>query len=100
MSLAVQVRPNFSGDDAVRLVSQLYEVRAQATELASERDQNFYLKDELGREWVLKIASPAEKRETLEFQNLVMAHLRERIKDSYIPRVFTTRSNEQIATVA
>ena len=54
-------------------------IRATARQLPSERDQNFLLTDESGRQFVLKIANASESRSFLEAQNAVMDYLSERV---------------------
>ena len=92
-------RPSFSTLNASRFAEQLYGIVASARELPSERDQNFYLRTDLGEEFVLKIASANEKRAVLEFQNRAMRHVSRHSHSVTCPRVLTTRSGESIATI-
>ncbi|MGH7449991.1 MAG: phosphotransferase, partial [bacterium] len=90
--------PNFTEQDAIRLAHERYGLRVVARPLPSERDQNFYLKTETGREFVLKIANVAESREILDLQNRAMLHLVERAPSLSIPRVCKTTAGEFITT--
>jgi 4-aminobutyrate aminotransferase-like enzyme/Ser/Thr protein kinase RdoA (MazF antagonist) len=94
-----QPRPAFSETDAARLAGELYGLTGPVKELTSERDQNFHIETDSGAQFVLKIAANNERRETLEFQNAVMAHLGERVCSGFIHRLLKTKSGDEIATV-
>ncbi|MFX1520158.1 MAG: aminotransferase class III-fold pyridoxal phosphate-dependent enzyme [Promethearchaeota archaeon] len=91
-------RPNLSDKEAMRLIDELYGITGSVQELPSERDQNFYVKTENGKEYVLKIANIFEKEETLDLQNKAMLHLANLDDSSRYPLVLQTKSNELIAT--
>ncbi len=91
--------PDFTQPDAVQLVQEWFGVRATAKPLPSERDQNFYLKADDGREYVLKIANATERRELLELQNDMLAHLAREASSLALPRVCLTETGEAIATI-
>jgi hypothetical protein len=57
MTTAVQKAPRISLDDAVEFAAELYGLRVSASALPSERDQNFRLRTDSGRQFVLKIAN-------------------------------------------
>ena len=67
--------PRFSAIEAVDLAHELYGIRATATSLPSERDQNVLLDAESEGRYVLKISNALEERTLLEAQNQAMAHL-------------------------
>ena len=94
-----QPRPSFSEGDAARLALELYGLAGSEKELTSERDQNFHIEADSGEQFVLKIAAAAERKETLEFQNAVMALLGERVRSGFIPQLLKTKSGADIATV-
>ena|SRR5215213_617543 len=54
-------------------------MRASASKLPSERDQNFLLTASSGERFVLKIANTSESRSFLEAQNAVLNYLAERV---------------------
>ncbi|MCI0691814.1 aminotransferase class III-fold pyridoxal phosphate-dependent enzyme [candidate division KSB1 bacterium] len=91
--------PNFTEQDAICFADERYGWRAVARALPSERDQNFYLKTETGKEFVLKIANVAESREILDLQNHAMLHLAERVPLLAVPRVCKTTAGESITTI-
>ncbi|MEE9170887.1 MAG: hypothetical protein V3U73_14105, partial [bacterium] len=85
MSDVIRYRPRFTEQDAIRFARDLYNLSATAHEVASERDQNFHLKNESGEEFMLKIANQAEKEDVLDFQNQAMTHLAKQTTSSFIP---------------
>ncbi len=78
MSNLVRHAPRFNEHQAAALAKELFNITAPADRLPSERDQNFRLQDEMGGQFVLKIANAAETREVLELQNLAMTHVAEK----------------------
>ena len=92
-------RPRFRPPDAERILRQAYGLEATAvSELPSERDQNFHVKEKSGREMVLKIASSAEPRSILDFQNQALERISERDPELPIPRLRRTTDGESIST--
>jgi hydroxylysine kinase len=73
---------------AQKLAAERYGLPATAHRLASERDQNFRLRTLDGREYVLKIANPAEDRAVTNLQTAALLHLAARDPSLPIPRVF------------
>ncbi|MGD9396466.1 MAG: aminotransferase class III-fold pyridoxal phosphate-dependent enzyme [Candidatus Thorarchaeota archaeon] len=71
-------RPNLNTEIASDIVMSLYGLSGSSRELPSERDQNFHVISETGEEYVLKISTASEMRETLEFQNSAMHHIASR----------------------
>src|SRR2546428_13995881 len=89
--------PRFSIAEATSLAEELYGLRAMASPLPSERDQNFLLEAESGEEFVLKIANALEDRALLDAQHAAMTHISQQI--SLCPRVVPGLSGDTIATV-
>jgi len=87
---AARPRPSFTVEAAAGILRQLYGLDGVLRELPSERDQNFHLRDGGGKEWVLKISNVAEKRDVLDFQNAVLAHLETKCPDLPLPRLRRT----------
>ena len=81
--------PVCSAQDASRIAYELYDLHAAAQALPGELDDNFYLWDEAGREFVLKMAHAEEQRTNLDLQNTVLAHLAARDSSLLLPRVCT-----------
>ena len=60
-------------------MDKLLEQIKTAQQLPSERDQNFFVIDDSGQKFVLKIANASESRAFLEAQNAVLDYLSERV---------------------
>jgi 4-aminobutyrate aminotransferase-like enzyme/Ser/Thr protein kinase RdoA (MazF antagonist) len=86
--------PKISIEAATKLAEDLYGIRATATPLPSERDQNFLLTTDKGEKVVLKIANALEERGLLEAQHAALAHIARHL--SFCPRVVPTVSGETI----
>jgi 4-aminobutyrate aminotransferase-like enzyme/Ser/Thr protein kinase RdoA (MazF antagonist) len=82
--------PAFSTEQAVDIAQRAFGIQASVHPLSSERDQNFRLRAKDGREWVLKIANPAEDPAILDMQSQALLHIAQADPDLAIPRVKTT----------
>jgi 4-aminobutyrate aminotransferase-like enzyme/Ser/Thr protein kinase RdoA (MazF antagonist) len=89
--------PGFSESAVLELAHTLYGLRATASPLPSERDQNFLLQTDAGGKFVLKIANAKEERAMLEAQQQALAHLAQHT--ALCPRVVPTRSGAAISTI-
>jgi 4-aminobutyrate aminotransferase-like enzyme/Ser/Thr protein kinase RdoA (MazF antagonist) len=92
-------RPKFNIEQARSITQSLYGLSGGFKELPSERDQNFHLMTPSGGEYVLKISTASEKKETLDFQNHAMHHIADRFTLHATPRIQKTVSGEEIAQV-
>ena len=77
---------------AQRLAAEHYGLIAAVHRLDSERDQNFRLRSLSGREYVLKIANPAEDRAVTNLQTEALLHLAATDSELPVPRIFPARS--------
>jgi hydroxylysine kinase len=77
---------------AQQLAAEHYGLPATAHRLASERDQNFRLTTPVGREYVLKIASPAEDRAVTNLQTEALLHLAAADPSLPIPHIFPAQN--------
>ncbi|WP_082650087.1 phosphotransferase [Bradyrhizobium lablabi] len=77
---------------AQRLAAEHYGLIAAVHRLDSERDQNFRLRSLSGREYVLKIANPAEDRAVTNLQTEALLHLAATDPDLPVPRIFPARN--------
>ncbi len=91
--------PKFTEQDAIFLARERYGISASAGALPGERDQNFYLKSQTGKEFVLKIANATEEIAVLELQNEVMNLLATKAPSLSIPRVCFTSDGEPITMI-
>ncbi len=97
--LNVDNLPRFSIEEAELLANDLYGSAAAVRELPSERDQNFYLEDESGTGFVLKIAARDEDHALLDAQNRAMEHVGRYGESVGCPRIRSTVAGEEIAAV-
>ena len=89
--------PAFSEKDLAALAVQHFGTRGIIRPLPSERDQNARLTCD-GRDYVLKIANPAEDPGQIDLQNATMLHLAQ-VGQPGIPRVMPTLSGADRAPV-
>ncbi len=89
--------PSFSVEDASLLAQNIYAIRAAATPLPGERDQNFLLEAPFGESFVLKIANATEEPSMLDAQRQAMAHVAR--QTPLCPRVVPTKSGDWTAEV-
>lgn len=85
--------------DAVRIARELYGISVSASALPGEIDNNFYLKDERGKEFVLKLACTAVQEGVLELQNAILEYLAEHEPSLILPRVVCTSSGASVDEV-
>ncbi len=97
--MPVSAAPRFSPAEAEHYAQSLFGVAAEASELPSERDQNFALSSARGERFVLKIARAGEQRAVLEFENAALSHLRRRAVTLDVPRIVPSLREAQIATI-
>jgi 4-aminobutyrate aminotransferase-like enzyme/Ser/Thr protein kinase RdoA (MazF antagonist) len=93
-SPSLESAPRLSLAAAEQLAHDLFGLRARATPLASERDQNFCLESADGARFVLKIANRGEDRRMLEAENAAMRHLS---GTGLVPLPIPTREGGDIA---
>jgi 4-aminobutyrate aminotransferase-like enzyme/Ser/Thr protein kinase RdoA (MazF antagonist) len=83
---------------AQELAAEHYGLTVTAHRLNSERDQNFRLRAPDGRDYVLKIANPAEDPAVTNLQTAALLHLAESDPTLPIPRVFAaTNGTHELA---
>jgi len=93
----LQHTPAFDVDAAAAIAAEHFGIRARAQALPSERDQNFLLTNQAGKEFVLKIANALESRPLLAAQNSVLKHLERRV--SICQKLVPATSGEEIVSV-
>jgi Ser/Thr protein kinase RdoA (MazF antagonist) len=92
---ALRAASPIPGSLAQKLAEVHYGLPASAHRLNSERDQNFLLRTLDGREYVLKIANPAEDRQVTNLQTEALLHLAVADPDLPIPRIFPALNGAQ-----
>ncbi|MEP7087074.1 MAG: aminotransferase class III-fold pyridoxal phosphate-dependent enzyme, partial [Gemmatimonadota bacterium] len=90
--------PRFDTPTAERVAREHFGIDGVASELTSERDQNFRIERPNGERVVLKIANALEQRAILEAQQAAMSHVATRL--DFTPRVLRTAAGESLVTVA
>jgi Ser/Thr protein kinase RdoA (MazF antagonist) len=99
MASVQDTTPRLAPADAVALLRTRFQLEGTITPLPSERDQNFSVQTPSGQRFVLKIAKSDERREVLDLQNSVIAHLGRELEDLELPRLKRTVAGEEIAEV-
>ena len=82
--------PCFSKADAEGAVREVFGVEAEARALYSERDQNFHVRAEDGREFVLKVSNPAEDPAVVDFHTQALLHIAAVDASLPVPQVVST----------
>jgi Ser/Thr protein kinase RdoA (MazF antagonist) len=88
-----------SAAEAKTLCENLFSVSGYATELPSERDQNFALTAANGERFVFKIANADEEFATLQLQNAALRHADARVSRLELPKVIPTVEGLEIGVV-
>lgn len=86
--------PQITSDTATELAQTVYGLHAFASELPSERDQNFLLTTESGEQFVLKISNSLEDPALLEAQNSILNYLEPLV--DICPRVVRTLDGHEL----
>ncbi len=87
----------FSPSEAHQIAKTLYGFEVSVKVLDSERDQNFYLKREDGKEFVLKISNPAEDVELIKLQVASLKHIANFDSSIQVPSTIQTVSGKFIS---
>jgi Ser/Thr protein kinase RdoA (MazF antagonist) len=90
MSVLEAKAPAFSVEESEEIAKRSFGVSGSARALVSERDQNFHLRSADGREYVLKIANPAEDPAVLDFQTQALLHIARVNPELPVPHLVTT----------
>ncbi|MGD9055218.1 MAG: phosphotransferase, partial [Desulfobacterales bacterium] len=89
--------PQFTEQDAIAILKDLYGIQATAEALPSERDQNFRMSTGSNGCFVLKIANALEDPTMLDCQNQAMQHLNCEV--TFCPKVVANRNGELISEI-
>jgi 4-aminobutyrate aminotransferase-like enzyme/Ser/Thr protein kinase RdoA (MazF antagonist) len=82
---------------AERVASDLYGLRAAARALPGEYDDNFRLISDSGASYVLKVMHPGQDRRLVDLQCRALEHLGQRAPALPVPRLVRTRAGEDCA---
>ena len=97
MSVISSPPSRFSPSEAHQIAKTLYGFEVSVKVLDSERDQNFYLKREDGKEFVLKISNPAEDIELIKLQVASLKHIANFDSSIQVPSTIQTEGGEFIS---
>lgn len=78
-SESVSQRPSFTIEQASELARTHFALEGSIEALPGERDQNFHISGESGKQWVFKIVNADAELEPLECQNQAMRWVAERV---------------------
>lgn len=84
--------PKLSESGAAEVLSHHYSLEGKLESLASERDQNYLLRETSGVEYVLKIANSTEDVTVTDFQVAGLLHLEQQHPEIPVPRII--RAND------
>lgn len=103
MSHPIAVEPSsgferFSIEEAERLASHHFARQGRATRLPGYADENFRIEADDGQNWILKIAARDVTEADLDFQNMAMRHIAERLTDVTSSQPMPTVDGEYLAS--
>ncbi len=90
--------PRFTELEVEKFVAQNYSFVVKAKCLVSDIGQNFYLRDNKGKEYIFKIANPDETYSSLDAQNKVILSLQGKVNFE-IPDVYQTKDGKYIFSI-
>ena len=79
--------PVFPAEQAISIAARHYGIQARVRPLDSERDQNFRLDADNGKQFTLKISNDAEQWQVIDFQNQALLHVAAKDPSIPLPRV-------------
>ena len=92
------IRPIFSIAEAKQTLQQHYDIQTQnIIELSAELDRNFYIVDDTGDEYVLKIAHTSLSDSVLDLQNATLNHLASTV--TIVPKLIPTLGGTNTAQI-
>jgi 4-aminobutyrate aminotransferase-like enzyme len=91
--------PNISEPEVKQIALEFYDLKVTVRSLVGEIGQNFHLMADDGKEYVFKIANPAETLPMLEAQNQVLEHLAEFENSFQFPQTVDSLSGKQIIPI-
>jgi len=97
MNDMLKTTPDFSIEDAKRLLAEHYGLEGTLSPLDSERDQNFKVVTNNGGVYILKIVNAAEPLTESEFQTALLGHIGQHAPDLPVPHIRLTISGASLA---
>lgn len=96
MTDMLKTTPDFSIEDAQRLLAEHYGLDGTLSPLDSERDQNFKVTASTGGIYILKIINAAEPPVESDFQTALLTHVSDHAPDLPIPHIRPTVSGASL----
>jgi 4-aminobutyrate aminotransferase-like enzyme/Ser/Thr protein kinase RdoA (MazF antagonist) len=91
--------PGLPPEAAERIAAERFGIAAAARPLASERDLNFRLHGEDGRDYLLEIANPAEDLAVVDLETRALLHVAACDPELPVPRVLPTAAGALSAVI-
>ena len=99
--IILSVTPDFSEEEAINIAKQHYNLVVSAENLVSERDQNFLLRTNKQKKYVLKIANSEEDPIVTDFQICALMHINNTNDDRIsVPEIKFTNKNKNSVTLS
>ena len=98
MSVFSTVPPNYSTNEAAKIVQKYYGLTTNISFLPSDRDQNF-LCSSSKKKYVLKISNSDERKDVLEMQNECIQFIHKSDSALKVPLVVIGKTGSQIITI-
>jgi hydroxylysine kinase len=91
--------PTFNETEVAQKIADQYCLEGQWMTLDGERDQNFRLKEEDGKKYVVKIAGPDEASDITNFQVEALLYLENESPHIPVPRIVRTNSGDCLSDI-
>jgi len=92
--------PRLTEEEIRQFIHMTYGLEVTAQRLVSDIGQNFHLRDQSNREYIFKIANPAEREDVLEAQNGAFGFLADRHSSYNYPRVLASTAGLPIVMIS
>lgn len=97
---SIDLRPLFSIDQAERIALTYFGLSGDISELPSERDQNFFVRNKDDSKFVLKISNGGELKGVLRFQNQVLNRIKRSDSSIAVPTVVRSVKGKKISWIS
>ncbi len=92
--------PHLSEDEAVSCLVNLFDKEGTASNLYSDRDQNFLITLNDGEKAILKVYNSDELETSVDFQTKALLHLEQHCRGIELPRIIPTKHGEAFGQVS
>lgn len=91
--------PDCGVDEARRFAREIFGIDGTPEPKRGERDRNFLIRGNDGREFILKVANAAEDPGVIDLQSRALRHLESQDPDIRVPRIVPTLDGDMAAPV-